>query len=90
MEIMVENKDYKYSLVIGILRKKQGDTPEVVLRWDEEKLLERLCAKVSEGYFRKGVFKKPRYAAEFMEHLEKAWKDLSDELVDETNNTPGL
>ena len=90
MEIKMNNEDFKYDLVIGVIRKKAGEPPEMVLRWDDEKILERLVSKVSEKYFAKGVFKKPANVKKFTEHLREAWADLSGELIGETENTKGI
>ena len=87
MEGKVENDKYKHSLLLGILRKFQGETPEIVLRWDEKKMLEKLKARVSESYYSKGIIKRPRHVTEFLGHLEIAWGNFIKELDDETQNT---
>lgn len=90
MNIIMDNEKFKYDLLIGVIRKKPGETPELVLKWDDEKIIDRLVARVSEKYFAKGVFKRPAHVAKFEKHLREAWAALSSELISETKNTSGI
>ncbi len=87
MEVKVANNRYTHSLILGILRKFQGETPEIVLRWDSKTMLERLKSRVSESYFSKGLIRRPVHVKAFLGHLEIAWKALIEELEDEATNT---
>lgn len=89
-EINDENNEGKHELLMGVVRKVEGKPPVLVLRWDAEKMLSRLCAKTSENYFRKGLIKRPRALDKFLNNLKDAWADLSRELEDETRNTPNI
>lgn len=87
MEVKAESDKYRHTLLLGILRKFQGETPEIVLRWDSGRMLGRLKARVSESYFSKGIFRRPAHVTEFLRHLEVAWEGLIGELDDEAQNT---